>query len=84
MTGIDRRSTWTPERRAAQGAKTKERMADPAVRARIIAGMQASENALLKEIEPLQTAWLDASPAARSRFVREILSPLLAGLNDRR
>jgi hypothetical protein len=67
---------WTPESRAAHGAKTKESMADPAVRARIVAGMQASEKALLKQIETLNAEWRSASPAARSRFFRDILAPL--------
>lgn len=83
MTGGDRRSAWTPERRAAHGAKTKERMADPAVRARIVEGMRTSDEALLKQIKSLHTAWIDALPAARSRFLRELLSPLFARPNDR-
>ena len=50
---------------------TKLRMADPEVRQRIRDGMRAASGEAA-EVLTLREAWLDARPAARTRFLTEL------------
>lgn len=59
-------------RSAEISQSTKQRMADPAVRQRIRDGMKAASGEAL-ELQMLRTAWLAARPAARTRFLVELL-----------
>lgn len=67
-----------PEQRAKISEATRAAMADPAVRKRISdrtkAGMRAAEAAAVKELKGLQRAWRAAGPAARRRFLADLLS----------
>lgn len=71
--------TWSLEKRARFSAETKARMKDPAVRARISertkSGMLAASGQLA-ELRLLRDAWQCARPAARTRFLNEILAPV--------
>jgi hypothetical protein len=63
-----------PAKRAAVSAATKARMADPEVRQRIKDGMRKGL-VELDELKALRAAWAATRPAARARFIIELLSP---------
>jgi hypothetical protein len=59
-------------RRLEISQNTKLRMADPAVRQRIREGMRAASGEAI-EVQTLRAAWLAARPAARKRFLVELI-----------
>lgn len=69
------RERWSdPAERQKVSEATKARMADPAVRERIRAGMRAGTGEA-DELRMLRLAWRAARPAARKRFIDELLQP---------
>jgi hypothetical protein len=71
--------TMTAERRAAISAATKEKMADPAIRAKISRrtkdGILSAQGGLY-ELRDLRTAWKRAQPHIRRRFFSEVIDGL--------
>jgi hypothetical protein len=63
----------TDAERARISEQTKARMADPAVREKIQAGMRAASGEAV-EVQMLNAAWRSARPAARKRFLAELTS----------
>jgi len=61
----------TAAERARISEQTKARMADPAVRQRIQAGMRAASGEAV-ELRMLKAAWSSGRPAARKRFLTDL------------
>jgi hypothetical protein len=74
--GASNKAHWSsPEKRAETSARTKQLMADPAVRQRIRAGMLRASGQT-SEVRLLRAAWRAACPAVRTRFLAELFSPV--------